>query len=38
MDKFGNKYYEDINQPFGQDRWIEYADIHNPDPTLIAPE
>jgi len=37
-DKFGNKYYEDINQPYGQHRWIEYADIHNYDASMIQPE
>ena len=25
-DQWGNKYYEDVSQPFGQHRWIEYAD------------
>jgi NADH:ubiquinone oxidoreductase subunit len=37
-DKWGNKYYEDITQPYGQHRWIEYADIHNPDAAMIQPE
>ena len=37
-DQWGNKYYEDLSQPFGQHRWIEYADIHNPDAAMIQPE
>ena len=37
-DKFGNKYYEDVEQPFGQHRWVEYADIHDPDASMIQPE
>eukprot|EP00981_Chlorochromonas_danica_P000373 scaffold90_cov163-Ochromonas_danica.AAC.28 len=37
-DRFGNKYYEDLDLPYGQHRWVEYADIHNPDPTMISPE
>ncbi len=37
-DRFGNKYYEDLDQPYGQHRWVEYADIHNFDPTNITPE
>lgn len=38
VDKFGNKYYEDLELPFGQHRWVEYANIHDPDPTMIQPE
>jgi hypothetical protein len=37
-DKFGNKYYEDLDLPYGQHRYVEYADIHNPDPVCIQPE
>ena len=37
-DKFGNKYYEDLDLPYGQHRWVEFADIHNPDPVLITPD
>lgn len=37
-DTFGNKYYEDTTLPYGQHRWVEYADIHNFDPTMIQPE
>eukprot|EP00286_Rhodomonas_abbreviata_P002486 CAMPEP_0181347456 /NCGR_PEP_ID=MMETSP1101-20121128/33890_1 /TAXON_ID=46948 /ORGANISM="Rhodomonas abbreviata, Strain Caron Lab Isolate" /LENGTH=190 /DNA_ID=CAMNT_0023459675 /DNA_START=35 /DNA_END=607 /DNA_ORIENTATION=- len=37
-DSFGNKYYENLDLPYGQHRWVEYADIHNPDATMIQPE
>ena len=37
-DKFGNKYYEDLDLPFGQHRWVEYSNIHDPDATMIQPE
>jgi NADH:ubiquinone oxidoreductase subunit len=29
---------KNIELPYGQHRWVEYADIHNPDPTMITPE
>lgn len=29
---------QNIELPFGQHRWVEYADIHDPDPTFIPPE
>lgn len=37
-DKFGNKYYEDLDLPFGQHRWVEYSNIHDYDATMIQPE
>jgi len=37
-DGHGNKYYEDLELPYGQHRWVEYADTHNPDATMIQPE
>lgn len=37
-DKFGNRYYEDLELPYGQHRWVEYADIHNYDASMIQPE
>eukprot|EP00595_Chromulina_sp_UTEXLB2642_P000034 CAMPEP_0196761828 /NCGR_PEP_ID=MMETSP1095-20130614/1123_1 /TAXON_ID=96789 ORGANISM="Chromulina nebulosa, Strain UTEXLB2642" /NCGR_SAMPLE_ID=MMETSP1095 /ASSEMBLY_ACC=CAM_ASM_000446 /LENGTH=157 /DNA_ID=CAMNT_0042111823 /DNA_START=105 /DNA_END=578 /DNA_ORIENTATION=+ len=37
-DRFGNKYYEDLSAPFNQHRWIEYADIHDFDASMIQPE
>jgi NADH:ubiquinone oxidoreductase subunit len=37
-DKFGNKYYEDLDLPYGQHRWVEYSNIHNYDATMIQPE
>jgi len=38
-DKFGNKYYENIDDyPFGQHRWVEYANASNYDASMIQPE
>jgi len=37
-DKWGNKYYENLDYPFGQHRWVEYADIHNYDAAMISPD
>ena len=37
-DRNGNKYYQNLDYPFGQSRWVEYADIHNYEPTSIPPE
>ncbi len=37
-DNFGNKYYENLDLPYGQHRWVEYSNIHNPDATMIQPE
>jgi len=38
-DSFGNKYFENlVDYPFGQHRWVEYADIHNLDSSQIDPE
>ena len=37
-DKHGNKYYENLDLPFGQHRWIEYSNIHNYDASMIPPE
>lgn len=37
-DAFGNKYYENMDLPFGQHRWVEYSNIHNPDASMIQPE
>ena len=25
VDKFGNRYYESLDQPFGRQRWVKYA-------------
>jgi NADH:ubiquinone oxidoreductase subunit len=38
VDRFGNKYYEDLDLPFGQHRWVEYSNIHDFDATMIQPE
>lgn len=32
------RYYEDLDQPFGQHRWVEYSNIHDVDATMIQPE
>lgn len=37
-DAMGNKYYEDLDLPYGQHRWIEYKDCHNFDATMIQPD
>lgn len=37
-DKFGNKYYEDLTEPYGQHRWVEYSNIHDYDASMIQPE
>lgn len=38
VDKMGNRYYENLEYPFGQHRWVEYADIHNFDASMVPPE
>jgi hypothetical protein len=38
VDAMGNRYYEDLDLPYGQHRWIEYKDVHNFDATMIQPE
>jgi len=38
VDKFGNKYYENLDLPYGQHRWVEYANVHDPDASAITPE
>merc|ERR1712071_150916 len=38
-DAAGNRYYENrVDYTFGQHRWVEPADIHNYDSTMIPPE
>jgi NADH:ubiquinone oxidoreductase subunit len=34
----GYRYYEDLREPFGQHRWVEYSNIHDYDATMIQPE
>lgn len=34
----GNRYYENLDYPHGQHRWVEFKDIHNPDASTIPPE
>jgi NADH:ubiquinone oxidoreductase subunit len=36
--RFKPAIFQNLDLPFGQHRWVEYANIHNPDPTQIAPE
>ena len=36
-DEYGNKYYENLDLPYGQHRWVEYANVHNPDASAITP-
>ncbi|EWM22343.1 nadh dehydrogenase ubiquinone 1 alpha subcomplex subunit 12 [Nannochloropsis gaditana] len=38
VDVNGNKYFENVEYPFGQHRWVEYKDIHNYEPSSIPPE
>jgi len=38
VDQMGNRYYEDLDLPYGQHRWVEYKDIHNFDATMVQPE
>ena len=38
-DAMGNRYYENrVDYPFGQHRWVEPADLHNFDATMVPPE
>jgi hypothetical protein len=38
-DDMGNRYYENrVDYPFGQHRWVEPADLHNFDSTMVPPE
>ena len=34
----GNRYFENLDYPHGQHRWVEYADIHNYDAASVPPE
>jgi|Transcript_89800 NADH:ubiquinone oxidoreductase subunit len=34
----GNQYFENLDYPHGQHRWVEYADIHNYDAASVPPE
>lgn len=39
VDKFGNKYYEKLdNTQYGRHRFVEYADIQNYDASSVPPE
>lgn len=34
----GNRYYENLDYPYGQHRWVEYKDIHNHEASSVPPE
>lgn len=34
----GNRYFENMDYPHGQHRWVEFKDIHNPDVSTVPPE
>eukprot|EP01111_Echinosteliopsis_oligospora_P017253 TRINITY_DN740_c0_g1_i1.p1 TRINITY_DN740_c0_g1~~TRINITY_DN740_c0_g1_i1.p1 ORF type:complete len:181 (+),score=43.70 TRINITY_DN740_c0_g1_i1:62-544(+) len=38
VDKFGNKYYEDKEESYLRDRWVEYADKKNYEASHVPPE
>ncbi|CAM9681549.1 unnamed protein product, partial [Hapterophycus canaliculatus] len=35
-DAHGNKYFENKDYPYGQHRWVEYADIHDYDSSSVT--
>ncbi|PXF43217.1 NADH dehydrogenase [ubiquinone] 1 alpha subcomplex subunit 12 [Gracilariopsis chorda] len=37
-DKFKNRFFENKNETYGRDRWVEYVDDRNPDSLKITPE
>ncbi|EFA78804.1 NADH dehydrogenase ubiquinone 1 alpha subcomplex subunit 12 [Heterostelium album PN500] len=37
-DVFGNSYFENLNEPHGRHRWVEYADPAKPEATTVPPE
>ncbi|KAJ6795735.1 NADH-ubiquinone oxidoreductase subunit B17.2 isoform X1 [Iris pallida] len=38
VDKFGNKYYQNLETQFGRHRWIEYADKGRYNASQVPPE
>ena len=32
------RYYENLELPYGQHRWVEYSNIHDYDASMIQPE
>eukprot|EP01110_Echinostelium_bisporum_P003692 TRINITY_DN18986_c0_g1_i1.p1 TRINITY_DN18986_c0_g1~~TRINITY_DN18986_c0_g1_i1.p1 ORF type:complete len:161 (-),score=35.71 TRINITY_DN18986_c0_g1_i1:16-498(-) len=38
VDKLGNKYYQDTEESFPRDRWVEYADQANPEASAVPAE
>jgi len=37
-DALGNKYFESLAEPWGRERWIEYANKWNPEPSRVPAE
>eukprot|EP01133_Synstelium_polycarpum_P008701 gene8701-10221_t len=37
-DTFGNRYYENLDEPYGRHRWIEFGNPKNPEASLVPPE
>ncbi|KAB1205532.1 putative NADH dehydrogenase [ubiquinone] 1 alpha subcomplex subunit 12 [Morella rubra] len=38
VDKFGNKYYENLNAQYGRHRWVEYAEKGRYNASQVPPE
>eukprot|EP00160_Parvularia_atlantis_P017504 Unigene6040_Nuclearia_a/m.18514 Unigene6040_Nuclearia_a/g.18514 ORF Unigene6040_Nuclearia_a/g.18514 Unigene6040_Nuclearia_a/m.18514 type:complete len:131 (-) Unigene6040_Nuclearia_a:193-585(-) len=38
VDKFGNKYYENLKEDFGRERWIEFGNEKGADASQVPPE
>uniref|UniRef100_A0A2N9J5E6 NADH dehydrogenase [ubiquinone] 1 alpha subcomplex subunit 12 n=1 Tax=Fagus sylvatica TaxID=28930 RepID=A0A2N9J5E6_FAGSY len=38
VDKFGNKYYENLNTQYGRHRWVEYAEKGRYNASQVPPE
>eukprot|EP01132_Coremiostelium_polycephalum_P005316 gene5316-6621_t len=37
-DKFGNKYYQNLDEPYGRHRWVEYKNRAYPEASSVPPE
>ncbi|KAH9727977.1 hypothetical protein WN944_016287 [Citrus x changshan-huyou] len=38
VDKFGNKYYQKLDEQFGRHRWVEYAEKSRYNASQVPPE
>ena len=38
VDQFGNKYFENTQYPHPKDRWVEYGNWQNYDPSQVPAE